>query len=137
MVSASFLPLLALVLARVAGLSGFAAANVGLVTAVVVLVVHAWAAGRSARLHGRQLLFTISIAAGLGLAMIVLKDVVLTHVHQCSSRPGGARGHPGGGADRRRRNTGNSRWPSMLLWSAGLAGPDCGPGSTAAVRLRQ
>jgi hypothetical protein len=81
MVSASFLPLLALVLARVAGLSGFAAANVGLVTAVVVLMVHAWAAGRSARLHGRQLLFTISIAAGLGLAMIVLKDVVLTHVH--------------------------------------------------------
>jgi hypothetical protein len=28
-----------------------------------------------------KLLFTISIAAGLGLAMIVLKDVVLTHVH--------------------------------------------------------
>ena len=25
----------------------------------------------------------------------------------------------------------------MLLWSAGLAGPDCGPGLTAAVRLRQ
>jgi len=81
MVSASFLPLLALVLARVAGVSGFAAANVGLVTAVVVLMFHAWAAGRSARLRGRQLLFATSIAAGLGLAMILLKDVVLTHVH--------------------------------------------------------
>ena len=81
MVSASYLPLLALVLARVAGLSAFAAANVGLVTAVLVLMVHAWAAGRSARLRGRQLLVTTSIAAGLGLAMILLKDVVLTHVH--------------------------------------------------------
>jgi len=81
MVSASYLPLLALVLARVAGLSGFAAANVGLVTAVVVLTAHAWAAGRSAQLHGRQLLVATSIAAGLGLAMILLKDVVLTHVH--------------------------------------------------------
>ena len=81
MVSASYLPLLALVLARVAGLSAFAAANVGLVTAVLVLMVHAWAAGRSARLRGRQLLVTTSIAAGLGLAMILLKDVILTHVH--------------------------------------------------------
>ena len=81
MVSASYLPLLALVLARVAGLSPFAAANVGLITAVLVLMVHAWAAGRSARLRGRQLLVTTSIAAGLGLAMILLKDVVLTHVH--------------------------------------------------------
>ena len=48
---------------------------------VLVLLVHAWAAGRSARLRGRQLLVTTSIAAGLGLAMILLKDVVLTHVH--------------------------------------------------------
>jgi len=66
---------------RVAGLSGFAAANVGLVTAVVVLMVHAWAAERSAHLHGRQLLVATSIAAVLGLAMILLKDVVLTYVH--------------------------------------------------------
>jgi hypothetical protein len=47
----------------------------------VVLMVHAWAAGRSAHLHGRQLLVATSIAAVLGLAMILLKDVVLTHVH--------------------------------------------------------
>ena len=81
MVSASYLPLLALVLARVAGASALEAANVGLVTVLVLVTVHAWAAGRSAQLHGRQLLFATSIAAGLGLAMIVLKDVVLTHVH--------------------------------------------------------
>jgi hypothetical protein len=101
MVSASYLPLLGLVLARVAGVSGFAAANVGLVTAVVVLTVHAWAAGRSAQLRGRQLLFATSIAAGLGLAMIVLKDVVLTHVHLGSSLLGGARGYVCAGAGRR------------------------------------
>ena len=81
MVSASFLPLLALLLARVAGTSAFAAANVGLITVVVLLIVHAWAAGRSAQLRGRRLLFATSIAAGLGLSMILLKDVVLTHVH--------------------------------------------------------
>ena len=46
-----------------------------------MLMAHAWAAGRSARLRGRQLLVTTSIAAGLGLAMILLKDVILTHVH--------------------------------------------------------
>jgi len=48
---------------------------------VVLLMFHAWTAGRTAQLRGRQLLFATSIAAGLGLAMIVLKDVVLTHVH--------------------------------------------------------
>ena len=48
MVSASFLPLLALVLARVAGASALAAANVGLVVVVVLLTGYAWAAGRSA-----------------------------------------------------------------------------------------
>jgi hypothetical protein len=81
MVTASYMPLLTLVLASVAGASAFAAANVGLVTAVLLLTVHAWAAGRSAQLRGRQLLFASSIAAGLGLGMIVLKDVVLTHLH--------------------------------------------------------
>jgi hypothetical protein len=81
MVSEAYLPLLALVLARVAGASAFAAANVGLVAAVVLLMIHAWLAGRSARLRGRQLLVVTSLAAGLGLAMIVLKDVILTQVH--------------------------------------------------------
>jgi hypothetical protein len=81
MVSASYLPLLALVLARVAGASALAAANVGLITAALLLTFHAWSAGRSARLRGWQLLLAVSIAAGLGLAMIVLKDVVMTHLH--------------------------------------------------------
>jgi hypothetical protein len=80
-VSASYLPLLMLVLARVAGASALAAANVGLVTAVLLLMFHAWAAGRSAQLRGRRLVFASSFAAVLGLVMIVLKDVVLTHLH--------------------------------------------------------
>jgi hypothetical protein len=81
MVSASYLPLLTLVLARLAGASALEAANAGLVVAVVLLTVHSWAAGRSAQLRGRQLLFATSIAAGLGLAMILLKDLILIHLH--------------------------------------------------------
>jgi hypothetical protein len=81
MVSASFLPLLALVLARAAGASALAAANVGLIVVVVLLMVYAWAAGRSGGLRGRQLLIATSIAVGLGLAMIGLKDLVLIHLH--------------------------------------------------------
>jgi hypothetical protein len=81
MVSASYLPLLTLVLARVAGASALAAANVGLITAAVLLTFHAWSAGRSAQLRGWHLLAASSIAAGLGLAMIALKDVVMTHLH--------------------------------------------------------
>jgi hypothetical protein len=44
MVCASFAPLLALALARVAGASGPDAANVGLAAAVVLLMFHAWSA---------------------------------------------------------------------------------------------
>jgi hypothetical protein len=42
MVSASYLPLLALVLARVAGASALVAANIGLITAALLLTFHAW-----------------------------------------------------------------------------------------------
>lgn len=80
-VSASFLPLLALVLARVAGASALAAANVGLIVVVLLLTTHAWSAARSGGLRGRQLLFATAIAVGLGLAMIGLKDLVLIHLH--------------------------------------------------------
>ena len=81
MVSASYLPLLAVVLADVAGASQLTAANVGLVVAIVLLTVHGWLAGRAAQLQGWKLLVATSIAAGLGLVMILLKDLVLTHLH--------------------------------------------------------
>lgn len=81
MVSASFAPLIALVLARLAGASDLTAANVGLVAAVILLTVHGWLAGRAALLHGRRLFFATSVAAALGIVMILLKDLVLTHLH--------------------------------------------------------
>jgi hypothetical protein len=81
MVSASFLPLVALVLARLAGASALTAANVGLVAAVILLTVHGWLASRAAQLSGWRLFFATSIAAGLGIVMILLKDLVLIHLH--------------------------------------------------------
>ena len=81
MVTASYAPLLALVLAHLAGASDLTAANVGLVVAVVLLTVHGWLAGRAAQLHSWQLFFATSTAAALGLVMIALKDLVLIHLH--------------------------------------------------------
>lgn len=81
MVSASFAPLLALVLARLAGASALVAANLGLAVAVVLLTIYAWSACRAAQLRGRQLLLATAAAAALGLVMIALKDVVLLHLH--------------------------------------------------------
>ena len=81
MVTASYAPLLAVVLARLAGASDLTAANVGLAAAIVLLTFHGWLAGRAAQLRSWQLVFTTSIAAALGLVMIALKDLVLTHLH--------------------------------------------------------
>jgi len=81
MVSASFAPLVALVAARLAGADDLAAANAGLVVAVLLLTFHGWLAGRAAQLRGWQLFFATSFAAALGLVMILLKDLVLTHLH--------------------------------------------------------
>jgi hypothetical protein len=81
MVSASYIPLLSLVLARLLGASPPDAANVGLVVAIVLLMICGWSAGRAAHLRGRQLLVITSIAAALGLLMVLLKDVVLIHLH--------------------------------------------------------
>jgi hypothetical protein len=81
MVSASYAPLLALVIARLAGASPLTAANVGLAVAIVLLTIHGWLAGRSAQLRGWQLLAATSVAAALGLVMILLKDLVLIHLH--------------------------------------------------------
>jgi predicted membrane protein len=81
MVSASYVPLLGLVLARVAGSSALVAANTGLALAIVLLTIHGWSASRAARLRGRQLVLSTSVAAALGIVMILLKDLVLIHLH--------------------------------------------------------
>jgi Na+/H+ antiporter NhaA len=38
-------------------------------------------AARSAQLRGWQLAFATSVAVALGLVMVLLKDVVLLHLH--------------------------------------------------------
>ena len=81
MVTASYAPLLALVLAQLAGASDLSAANVGLAAAIVLLTVYGWLAGRAAQLRSWQLFVATSIAAALGLLMIALKDLVLIHLH--------------------------------------------------------
>ena len=52
-----------------------------LVAAIVLLTVHGWLAGRAAQLRSWQLFAATSIAAGLGLVMVALKDFVLIHLH--------------------------------------------------------
>jgi hypothetical protein len=81
MVSASFAPLLALVLARLAGATALEAANVGLAVAFMLLAFHGWRAALAAQLRGWRLLATCAVAAALGLIMILLKDLVLIHLH--------------------------------------------------------
>jgi hypothetical protein len=81
MVSASYVPLLAVVLAKLAGASELTAANAGLVVAIVLLTVHGWLAARAAQLKGWKLAIATSIAAALALVMILLKDLVLVHLH--------------------------------------------------------
>ena len=80
-VSASFLPLAVLVVARLVGASAFAAANFGVGAAILLLIAHGWAAGRAAHLKGWQLTASTSIAAVLGLVMVALKNLVLLHLH--------------------------------------------------------
>jgi hypothetical protein len=80
-VSASFAPLAVLVVARLAGASAFAAANIGVFAAVVLLTAHGWTAGRAAQLTGWQLTACTSIAAVLGLVMVALKNLVIVHLH--------------------------------------------------------
>jgi hypothetical protein len=81
MVSASYGPVVTLLVARLAGVSDAAAADIALGAAILLLVGHAWAAARAARLRGRQLAAATCAAAVLGVAMILLKHVVLVHLH--------------------------------------------------------
>ena len=48
---------------------------------ILLLTFHGWSAGRASRLHGWQLAAVTSTAAALGLVMVVLKDLVLIHLH--------------------------------------------------------
>lgn len=81
LVSASFVPVLVLLLARLAGASSSVAATAALVATIVMLVAYAASASLAAGLRGAKLVAVTSIAALLGLVMIILKNVVLVHLH--------------------------------------------------------
>lgn len=81
MVTASFLPLAAAVIARLAGASSLVSANFGLAAVVVLLGVHSWQAGRAAHLVGWRLAGAMATAVGLGLVMVGLKNLVILHLH--------------------------------------------------------
>jgi hypothetical protein len=80
-VSASFAPIAALVLAWLAGASAAGAANTGVTVAVILLTFHGWTAGRAAELRGWQLAAATAVAAALGILMVALKNLVILHLH--------------------------------------------------------
>ncbi len=79
MVTASFLPLVALLVARLLGASSIDAAWFALSTAVALLVVHGYGAARAANLVGVRLVAVTATAGLLGVAMIVLKALLQHH----------------------------------------------------------
>jgi len=75
-VSASYIPLLTLLLARLFGATPTASAFIALSVIVLLLMVYGWSASRSAGLRGfRQFGMTV-LAGGLGLLMIALKGAL-------------------------------------------------------------
>jgi hypothetical protein len=78
MVTASYLPLLALLVARVLGADTKTAATVALVVAIALLLVQGWMGGKAARLQGLRLLVVTLVAGAFGVMMILLK-LLVTH----------------------------------------------------------
>lgn len=76
MVTASYVPLLSMLVARLLGATTKNAATVALVVAIALLLVHGWAAGRASQLRGWRLLAVTLIAGTFGVTMILLKLVV-------------------------------------------------------------
>jgi hypothetical protein len=81
MVTAAYVPVLGLIVARLFGASHAAAANIALIIAMALLMIHGWTAGRAADLRGSRLTIATLIAASLGLMMIILKNFVITNLH--------------------------------------------------------
>lgn len=80
MVTASFVPLIGLIVARGLGATTIGAALVALLVAVVLLVYHGHAAGKAAGLKGVRLAAVTATAGLLGIAMVILKTL-LQHQH--------------------------------------------------------
>ncbi len=80
MVSASYIPLLALLGSRFIGASPTSAAYTALGVTVVMLSFYGWSAGRISGLHGAALILMTVSAGALGLVMILLK-IAIAHLH--------------------------------------------------------
>lgn len=80
MVTASYVPLVTLLIARLAGATASTAALIALIVIVVLLLFYGWAAGRALALRGPALLAVTLLAGAFGLLMIALK-VSLSHLH--------------------------------------------------------
>jgi hypothetical protein len=76
MVSASYVPLLALLLARVVGVSIGSAVDIALAVTVGLLTFYGWSGGRRAQLRGVRLVAVTALAGALGIVMIVLKSTL-------------------------------------------------------------
>ena len=78
--SASYIPVVTLLIARLLGATPSTAAIIALVVITLLLIAYGWRAGRAAGLHGLPLAVMTLLAGGLGLLMIFLK-VVLVNIH--------------------------------------------------------
>ena len=76
MVTASFLPLAALLIARLLGASSTTAAWTALGLTVALLLIHGHSAARAAGLRGPRLVAVTASAGLLGAAMVVLKALL-------------------------------------------------------------
>jgi hypothetical protein len=79
MVTASYLPVATLLVARVLGASTVGAAQIALIVTGVLLVIHGYVAGRAAGLKGVRLFAVTGMAGALGAAMVVLKTLLQHH----------------------------------------------------------
>ncbi len=73
LVSASFIPLLAVIVAGSVGASVSNAQTVGLIAATVLLFISGWISSRNSDLHGIKRLLIALLAAAFGGALIILK----------------------------------------------------------------
>ena len=76
MVTASYLPLLVLVVTALLGMSAMTASYAALITTVLLLLVHGRAAGKGAGLSGIRLVAVTALAGLFGVTMVLLKMLI-------------------------------------------------------------
>lgn len=79
MITASFVPVVTLLVARLVGMSSVGAARTALIVAAILLVLEGLHTGRGAGLRGVRLVAVTAIAGLLGLSMVVLKTLLQHH----------------------------------------------------------